>query len=334
MRIGGNEPEVTTIDVIGAGTIKIPEEDTGTVTTPYTAIVRDQAGNVMVEEVTWSVEDDDGSDVDGGYVTIDSDGVVTVKGGATAQQDSFKVVATSETDPGISGELTVNLEEIVSDEAVDLGTAGDYVILSYAGITNDLTSDITGDIGVSPLTSITGFELTMDSSNVFATSDQVDGRVYASNYAVPTPANLTTAVGDKGTAYTDAAGRAADHTGLHAGDLSGETLVPGVYKWDTNVVINDDVTLDGAADDVWIFQISGQLTQAANTSIILDGDAQAKNIFWQVTETVSIGTEAHFEGIVLGWTNITLGTGASVNGRLFALNASVTLLGNIIKEPQ
>ena len=176
MRIGGNEPEVTTIDVIGAGTIKIPEEDTGTVTTPYTAIVKDQFGNEMDdEEVTWSVEDVDGSDVNNGNVTIDTDGVVTVTGEATEQSDSFKVVATSKTDSNIIGELEVNLEEIDSDAAVDLGTACNYVILSYAGITTDPDSDITGDIGVSPIdsTAITGFALTMDASGEFSTSDPV-----------------------------------------------------------------------------------------------------------------------------------------------------------------
>ncbi len=184
-------------------------------------------------------------------------------------------------------------------------------------------------------TAITGFSLTMDSSGEFATSDQITGKVYAADYAAPTPANLTTAVNDKNAAYTDAAGRAADYTELYDGKLSGKTLEPGVYKWSTGVLINDgDVILDGTANDVWIFQISGQLTQAANTSIILTGNAQAENIFWQVADTVSIGSGAHFEGIVLGWKNITLDTEASVNGRLFALTENVTLIKNIITEPQ
>ncbi len=329
--------EVTMIGVSGAETINIPETGAGPVTVPYTAKVKDQYGNEMTDEgVTWSVEDVEGNDVSNNFVTIDTNGVISVTSEATAQQDSFTVVATSETNTDISGQLIVSLESIQPGDPVNLGTAGDYVILSYAGITNEPTSAITGDIGVSPIdsTAITGFSLTMDASNEFATSAQITGNVYAADYAAPTPSKLTTAVGDKGTAYTDAAGRAAGHNELGSGDISGLTLAPGVYKWSTGVSINGDVTLDGTATDVWIFQISGQLTQAANTSIILTGEAQAQNIFWQVAETVSIGTGAHFEGIVLGWNDITLGTGASVNGRLFSLNENVTLLQNTITESQ
>ncbi len=229
--------------------------------------------------------------------------------------------------PGEDVTVTANLAQ--PGDPVPLGTACDYVILSKAGITNVPTSDITGDIGVSPITSaaITGFALEMDESNEYATSTQVDGRVYAADYAEPTPSELTTAVNDMEAAYTYAAGRDYEHIGE---DLSGETLSPGVYKWDTGVSIDGDVTLDGTADDVWIFQISGQLTQAANTSIALAGNAQAENVFWQVAETVSIGAGADFAGIVLGKTDITLQANASVNGKLLA-QTEVTLDQNEIE---
>jgi len=131
------------------------------------------------------------------------------------------------------------------------------------------------------------------------------------------------------TAYTDAAGRAANYTELYAGDISGKTLTAGVYKWSTDVLINSDVTLSGGANDVWIFQIAGKITQASATNITLTGGAQAKNIFWQAADTVSIGTTAHFEGTVLAMTNIELKTGATVNGRLLAQTA-VTLQANTV----
>lgn len=223
---------------------------------------------------------------------------------------------------------------VVGTDPIDLGMAGDYAILAQTGISTVPDSVITGDIGVSPIaaTAITGFTLTQDATNTFATSTQVTGKAYAADYASPTSSNLTTAVGDMGTAYTDAAGRTADYTELFTGDISGQTLTPGVYKWGTGVLITSDVTLNGGPDDVFIFQVSKGITQASGTRITLSGGVQAKNIFWQSCETVSIGTGSHFEGIVLGGTNITLGTKASINGRLLAQTA-VTLIKSTVVAP-
>jgi hypothetical protein len=144
---------------------------------------------------------------------------------------------------------------------VNLNTAGNYVILAASGISNVPHTIITGDIGVSPIagTAITGFALSMDATNVFSTSPEVIGKVYASDYAGPTASNLTIAVNDMRAAYTDAAGRAANYTELYTGDLSGQTLTPGVYKWGTGVSINSDVTLNGGPNDVFIFQIAKEL---------------------------------------------------------------------------
>ena len=217
---------------------------------------------------------------------------------------------------------------------VNLGTAGNYAILSKSGISSVPNSVVTGDIGVSPIdsTAITGFSLTQDATTTFSTSTQVTGKVYAADYASPTSSNLTTAIGDMETAYTDAAGRAVNYTELYTGDISGQTLTAGVYKWGTGVLISSDVYLSGGPNDVWIFQIAKGITQASGTKIILTGGAQAKNIFWQSAETVAIGSDAHFEGIVLSSTNISLGTNASMNGRLLAQTA-VTLIMNTVVAP-
>jgi hypothetical protein len=115
--------------------------------------------------------------------------------------------------------------------AVNLGTAGNYVILTKSGISTTGTTHITGDIAVSPIdsTAITGFGLIADSSNTFSTSSLVTGKIYAANYAVPTPATLTTAVSDMDTAFTDAAGRSApDATELGNGEIGGLTIYPGL----------------------------------------------------------------------------------------------------------
>lgn len=219
---------------------------------------------------------------------------------------------------------------------VNLGTAGNYVILAKSGISTVPASAVTGDIGVSPIAAaaITGFSLTLDSATgTFATSTQVIGKVYAADYTLPTPSNLGTAVSDMETAYTDAAGRVTpDFTELYSGDISGKTLVPGLYKWGTGVLISTDVTLNGGPDDVWIFQIGGGITQASGTRVLLAGGALPKNIFWQSADGVALDTTAHMEGIILCKTAITLATGATVNGRLLA-QTDVNLDTGTVTQP-
>lgn len=217
---------------------------------------------------------------------------------------------------------------------VDLGAAGDFVILAKSGISSVPASMITGDIGISPAaaTFITGFSLTADPTNVFSTSPQVIGRVYASDYAPPTPSSLTVAIGDMELAFTDAAGRAPDVTELGAGNIGGMTLEPGVYKWGTGLLIPTDVELSGSETDVWIFQVAQDLTMSSGASIGLRGGARPENVFWQVAGLVELGTTAHCEGVVLTQTSITLATGASIDGRLFAQTA-VDMDGNTVVEP-
>jgi hypothetical protein len=128
------------------------------------------------------------------------------------------------------------------------------------------------------------------------------------------------------TAYTAAAGLTvpAPVTELGAGDISGLTIAPGLYKWGTGVSINTDVTLQGGPNDVWVFQISGGVTQAAATKVKLVGGAQAKNIFWQSFGVITIGTTAVMNGTILAQTSVDVLTGATVNGKLLAQTA-VTL---------
>ncbi len=219
---------------------------------------------------------------------------------------------------------------------VNLGTAGDFAILAKSGIDTVPASAVTGDLGVSPAaaTYITGFSLTMDSTNAFSTSPQVTGNVYAADYAQPTPANLTTAVGDMELAFTDAAGRAADVTELGAGNIGGMTLAPGVYKWGTGLLIPSDLTLNGTATDVWIFQIAQDLTMSSGVNVFLTGGALPENVFWQVAGLVDLDTTAHCEGVVMAQTSITLRTGASINGRLLAQTAINIDASTVVQPPQ
>lgn len=217
---------------------------------------------------------------------------------------------------------------------VNLGTAGNFAILAKTGIDTVPGSAITGDIGVSPAaaTFITGFSLIADPSNVWSTSSQVTGKVFAADYTPPTPANMTTAISDVETAFNDAAGRSACVTELGAGDISGMTLPAGVYKWGTGLLLTSDVTLNGSATDIFIFEIAQNLTIANGVVIHLSGGVLAKNVFWQVSGSVDVGTTAHVEGNVLCMTLIAMHTGSSINGRLLAQSA-VTLEQSTVVQP-
>jgi hypothetical protein len=288
----------------------------------FTAVGKDAGNNVVAITPVWSVVASGGA--------ISASGLFTA--GAVAGTFTNTVTATS---GGISGTATVTVTVVTGTHGpavVNLGSAGNYVILAKSAISNVPTSAITGDLGLSPAAAsfITGFSLILPAGGASSTSSQVTGNIYASDYASPTPSNLTTAIGDMQTAYTDAAGRPTpDFVELGTGAIGGLTLVPGLYKWSNTVTIPTDVTLTGSATDVWIFQIAGGITQASATNVFLTGGALAKNVFWQVFGVVSIGTTAHMEGVILSQTSITLNTGASANGKLLAQTA-VTLAGNAV----
>jgi hypothetical protein len=124
-----------------------------------------------------------------------------------------------------------------------------------------------------------------------------------------------------------------DHTELYAGDITGQTLTPGLYNWSTGVLVSaGGVTISGAANDVWIFQIAQNLELADGAMVTLSGGAQASNIFWQVAGQVTLGTTAAMKGIILCQTAIAMGTGATLNGRALTQTA-VTLDANTITSP-
>jgi len=222
-----------------------------------------------------------------------------------------------------------------SPAPVDLGTSGNFVILTKTGISTTGTTSIVGDIGVSPIdhTAITGFILILDPSGQWSSSNLVVGKVFAADYAVPTPTMLIAAVSDMETAYTDAAGRTPDYTELYSGDLTGQTLTTGTYKWSTGVLISaGGVTISGTSSDVWIFQIAQDLTVGNGAIVTLSGGAQASNIFWQVAGQTTLGTTADFKGIMLCKTLIEMQTGGTLNGRALAQTA-VTLDANSVTSP-
>jgi len=212
---------------------------------------------------------------------------------------------------------------------VDLGSAGNFTVLSKSGITDVFKTSIDGNVGTSPITG----------AAIGLTCGEVNGIIYTVDAAGPLPCSvtdptrLTAAVGDMEAAYNDAAGRTLpDALNLGAGEIGGLTLTPGLYKWGTGVSISNDLTLTGGPTDVWIFQIAGTLTEASAKNVTLAGGAQAKNVFWQSAGAVTIGTTAHFEGTILTKTMIAMKTKASITGRLLAQTA-VTLQMNTVTPP-
>ena len=217
---------------------------------------------------------------------------------------------------------------------VNLRAAGTYVILAKSQVSTTGATAVTGNIGLSPAAAsfITGFTLSAPPTS-YSTSALVTGHIFASDYAVPTPSNLTTAVLNMQTAYTDAAGRSnPDFTELGAGNIQGLTLAPGLYKWGTGVSIPSAVTLSGGANDIWIFQIAQDLTVGNAAIVTLAGGAQAKNVYWQVAGSATMGTTSQMKGIILSQTSIVFNTGATFTGRALAQTA-VTLNATTITAP-
>jgi Ice-binding-like len=229
----------------------------------------------------------------------------------------------------------------------DLGTASDYVILAKSAVSTVPPSAVTGNIGLSPAatTFLTGWSLVTEPTNSFDTSVQVvaPSKLYAADMtgAATSPA-LTTAVSDMQAAYTATAALAPSGGGLVTacpginGAISdvndGGALVAGVYTCAINVTIPGNLTLMGSATDVWVFQITGTLTEASGMQVLLAGGALPQNVFWQVSGATTVGTTATMQGIVLAKTNIAVQTGGTVTGRLLAQTA-VTLDSATIKAP-
>jgi len=215
-------------------------------------------------------------------------------------------------------------------KVVNLGVAGNFAILTKSGITNVYKSSITGDIGSSPISG----------AAILLTCPEVNGSIFSVDAAGPLPCRitnpsmLTIAVLNMQAAYTDAAGRTnPSFLNLGAGNIGGKTLTAGLYKWTTALVIPTNITISGSTSDVFIFQVAGTLKMSSAVQITLKGGAQAKNIFWQTSGDVTLGTTSHFEGNILSQTAINLQTGASVNGRLLAQTAA-TLQKSTVVIPQ
>jgi hypothetical protein len=198
--------------------------------------------------------------------------------------------------------------------AVFLGSAGNFAVLAGTTVTNTGLSVINGNLGVSPGTAITGFgpgivNGTEDAGDVVARHAQASLNI----------------------AYNDAAGRTSVATHGLAGDISGLTLAPGLYKSTSTLSLSGTLTLQGSG--VYIFQIASGLTVGSGGTVVLSGGATSANVYWQVGSSATLGTTANFRGTILALTSISLATGAKLDGRALAQHGAVTLDTNDVTIP-
>lgn len=196
----------------------------------------------------------------------------------------------------------------------DLGTAGSFGVLSSSTVTNSGLTAVDGDLGVSPGTSVTGFPPGI-----------VNGTIHAGD------AVALQAQNDATTAYDYSVRQACDFN-LSGQDLGDMTLIPGVYCFNTSAQLTGHLTLSGRGNpnSVFIFQIGSTLTTASNAAVDVISSAQPCSIFWQIGSVATLGANTDFAGNILAYTSITLNTGATVNGGLYALNGAVTLGANTV----
>ena len=205
-----------------------------------------------------------------------------------------------------------------NQNAPGLGNAGSFVILAGSTITSTGASTLTGDLGVSPGTAVTGFPPAI-----------LTGTQHLGNAA------SAQAMADLTTTYNEVAGRTLAPVTV-AGNLGGLTLPPGLYKSTSSLAISSgDLTLDaqGDANAVFIFQIASTLTTTSGRKVVLSGGAKSTNVFWQVGSSATLGTTSVFKGTIMANQSITLETGANLNGRALARIGAVTLAGNTVVMP-
>jgi hypothetical protein len=222
-------------------------------------------------------------------------------------------------------------------EPVNLGSTARFAILSASLITNNPISAVTGDVGLSPAagSAITGFGLS-----------EVTGTIYTTDATGPAGSVqdaelLTAAKGDLTLAYNDAAGRTpvpeGDFLNPGSGNLAGQILVPGLYKFTgTAEITGGDLTFDAQNDSnaVFIMMVATALNTASETQVVLVNKAKAENIFWQVGTSAALGTYSVFKGTIMADQSVTMASGASIEGRLLASIAAVTIDACIVNRPK
>ncbi|KAK4702426.1 hypothetical protein P7C70_g3800, partial [Phenoliferia sp. Uapishka_3] len=202
-----------------------------------------------------------------------------------------------------------------SAKPIPLGAAGTYTVVAKTGISTVPASSITGNIGIAPaaMTYITGFSFVSADASIPSTSSQIKGLAFAPETIGSTSPQAAL---DIVAAYNNGAAQGpADFTELKGGALDGLTLTKGIYKWGTTVVlgVGQTLTLSGACGDVFIFQAAGAISTGAASNIKLVGGVQSNSIFWVGATSLTTGVSSQFAGIILTYTNVVIGTSATLD---------------------
>lgn len=222
--------------------------------------------------------------------------------------------------------------DTTKSKLVNLGRAGQFVILAKADINNESDSEITGHIGEGSDADKMKNEKAYADSVRQRTDNEV--LVMESNKSDSTSPDVSEAIEDMISAYNAASTQKGEAYSSHNNEsITSIELTAGVHEWSDSLHIDSDVTLSGSADDVWIMMVGDDLTIDENIVFTLADGAQADNVFWFVDGEVNIGENAQFEGIIMSMNEITLEKGAKINGRMFS-QASINLDDNIITEPR
>lgn len=220
--------------------------------------------------------------------------------------------ATSSSNP-----VVIPLQSTVQ-AGVALGSSSTFAILAGSTITNTGATTVTGDLGLSPGSSVGGFP-----PGILNGTEYIDDTV-----AAHAKVDLTAA-------YNDAAARTCTDMVTLSGNIGGLTLTPGLYKSTSSLALSSgNLTFDakGNASAVFIIQIASALTVTSGRQVILSGGALASNIFWQVGSSATFGTTSVFKGTVLAMQSITFDTGATLDGKAFARTGGVTLAASTITK--
>src|ERR1700736_5951662 len=194
-----------------------------------------------------------------------------------------------------------------------MGTAGNFAVLAGSTITNTGPTVISGGLGLSPGSAVTGFP-----PGVATVKHKTDAVALAAKNALVT-------------AYNDLASWGATRS-MTGQDLGGKTLTPGVYTFSSSAQLTGTLPLKG--NGIYIFQMGSTLTTASNSKVLVTGGAQGCGVYWKVGSSATLGSGTQVKGTGIALTSITMVTGASIiPGRARARNGAVTLDSNRISMP-
>src|ERR1700694_3056311 len=335
----GNAPAITFVWTFTTGTIptvtSVTPPNNSTLVCPNTAVITATFSHAMnsatINTTTFTLTGLGGASVSGQVTYAAATNIATfTPSGTLAPSTTFTATITTGAQDTFGVALVANFvwtfttsATCLSPGSIPLGAACSFGILAGSTVTNvaGTATSVSGDVGVSPGTAITGFGPPASITGMFHSNDSV----------------AATAQVDLTTAYNAAAGAAGG--AVLPADIGGQTLPAGVWKTTSaqpSLGITGNLTLDGGGDPnaVWIFQIvSTLITAAGNSHVILINGANSHNVFWQVGSSATLGTTTIFQGTIMAQASITLTTGATLNGRALARTGAVTLDTNTVVVP-